>query len=531
MSKQFQTLDSFPKDYYSTLIQRLFERDSSLLSLYPQASPDADFELQIQNKKKFSAASRATLVEELLRQYGDLATGDVKSNILSLNEPNTFTVTTGQQIHIMLGPMYVLYKIWSTLDLAKKLQVQYPHYHFVPVFWMASEDHDKDEIDHFTLFNKNYRWDTSQKGPVGRFTTNSLAQFVQSLSQDFATDEAVLQAFSIFEKAYTNYASLADATRYLVHHFFQHQGLVCIDPDAAAFKQDFKGVMKSELEGNGFGQEIQKQTSALKSLGFKPQINPRDTNLFLFHAGNRERIDRVGEKFVLQPSLAGFDAASLLENLENHPENFSPNVALRPLYQETILPNLAYIAGPGEIAYWMQLYPIFGLAGVPAPILRLRHSFVKSNHKLADLLEKRKLSHGDLLEGIDKVKVKYINHLQGSNPLKEQQVLLQKNIEAINQGLYKAGSAGLKGLKKQADQYLKDLAKELRLMDDTLVNQPQNTSEWNKISKAILQDFNTDSPQERRLFLIETLAKSTTYAAFPGELPSLLPSPLSVVLD
>src|SRR5699024_1121789 len=138
----------------------------------------------------------------------------VQENIESLKQANTFTVTTGHQLNIFTGPLYFIYKIITVINTSKVLAKEYPDCRFVPVYWMASEDHDFEEINHFNLFGKTYRWETSQKGPVGRFSTESIQAVLDDLPEKVP----------LFENAYQEGKTLAAATRHYVHELFGAEG-------------------------------------------------------------------------------------------------------------------------------------------------------------------------------------------------------------------------------------------------------------------------------------------------------------------
>src|SRR5680860_5529 len=121
-------------------------------------------------RRTFEEQRRTTLVQSLITQYeGFDLTDQSRHNIKTLAHANAFTVTTGHQLNLFTGPLYFIYKIVSTINLADKLNRTYPAYHFVPVYWMASEDHDFAEINHFNLDGELFSWETEQKGAVGEF--------------------------------------------------------------------------------------------------------------------------------------------------------------------------------------------------------------------------------------------------------------------------------------------------------------------------------------------------------------------------
>jgi bacillithiol biosynthesis cysteine-adding enzyme BshC len=345
---------------FSSLFLDYITNKDSLKPFYGRFPNIAAFKAQIE-EKIVDEPNRRVLVDTLERQYQSLST---KPDFSVLLQPNTFTVTTGHQLNIFTGPLYIIYKLITTINLAKKLKKAYPSYNFVPVYWMATEDHDFAEINHFSLMGKNYAWQTEQRGAVGRMNPQELKTLFSQIPEKLA----------LFEEAYLKNNTLADAARYYVNELFGAEGLVCLDADDAALKRVFAPFMHDELTQQKSAELVQKRTKELEELGYKTVIVPRDINLFYLDDQLRERIERKedGTYRVLHTKLS-FSESELLTLLDEHPEKFSPNVVLRPLYQETILPNLAYIGGPSEVPYWLQLKSVFDAYQTPFPILMPRN--------------------------------------------------------------------------------------------------------------------------------------------------------------
>jgi uncharacterized protein YllA (UPF0747 family) len=282
---------------------------------------------------------------------------------VDLRDENTFTVTTGHQLNIYTGPLYVIYKLVSTINLARALKAAYPDQCFVPVYWMATEDHDFEEINHFFAFGTKYEWTTSQKGAVGRF---HLSDFPRIPLRN-----------AIFDKAYSEGKTLSEAVRIYMHALFGAEGLVCLDADDARLKSLFAPIMEADLNQQVHEPIVRATTEKLEALGYKTQVAAREVNLFRLTENDRIRLEKGH-------SVEMADA--------------SPNVILRPLYQEVILPNLAYIGGPAEVAYWLQLKGIFDLHQVPFPILLPRNFAIVKTQKQAERAEKLGLSLADLFQ-------------------------------------------------------------------------------------------------------------------------------------
>ncbi len=327
--------------------------------------------------RNFDSADRELLVDTLVEQYRNIGLEEnslVYSNILSLKKESTFTITTGQQIHAYLGPLYVAHKIQTTIALAAKYKEEFPEFNFVPVFWMATEDHDFEEIKDIRIWSKTYEWETESGGPVGRLNPSGLVQIGEKILEENRFTSEQLELIQTCIDAYASADTLANATRAIVHSLYKHTGLVIIDPDNSTFKSQFIGVLKKEIESRFSFEPISNCNKQLKDLGYKPLLNPRKTNLFLLYNGLRQRLDYIEESnvFELSPSKVILSMENIQGIIQENIGDLSPNVVLRPLYQETILPNLAYIGGAAEVSYWLQLSDLFQTTEIPKPLLLLR---------------------------------------------------------------------------------------------------------------------------------------------------------------
>jgi bacillithiol synthase len=363
------SVGAFPKlflDYIS--------KNENLEKFYNQY-PDIQGFSKVIESRKFSDEKRKTLVSVLEKQYQVL---EKKPNLDILLNPNTFTITTGHQLNIFTGPLYVIYKIITIINLAKKLKAEFPAYNFIPVYWMASEDHDFAEIASFNLFGKTFKWETEQKGAVGRMNPAELQAIFDELSEKPV----------IFEEAYLKNTTLSNAARQYMHQLFGSEGLISIDADDAALKGIFSEIIKDDLLNNSANEIVAKTSNELNEMGYHTQITPREINFFYLQDGLRERIIKEDNVYKVMNSELTFSQEEILQILDNQPENFSPNVVLRPLYQETILPNLAYIGGPSEVPYWLQLKGIFNYYGEQFPLLLPRNFALVINQASKKRIEK-----------------------------------------------------------------------------------------------------------------------------------------------
>ncbi|SMD41882.1 bacillithiol biosynthesis cysteine-adding enzyme BshC [Aquiflexum balticum DSM 16537] len=359
------TVDPACTGQFSPLFLDYIRQKPETFSFYNQYPEISNFENLIKGKN-FSLSNRQILVDSLKKQYAGFE-GDalIMEQISSLSDSKTFTVTTGHQLNLFTGPLYFIYKIVATINLAERLKKAYPDCHFVPVYWMATEDHDFEEINYFKLNGKKYQWKSPQKGAVGDFkldeTFRGFFQQVAFFVPDF------------FKEAYQKSEKLSEAVRKYVHHLFGDKGLIVVDGNDANLKRLFIPVIKEDLVNQAPSRFASDQSSKLDDLGYKSQIYPRDINLFYMVDGLRERIEKSDSIYKVLNTAVSFSENEILEELDLHPERFSPNVVLRPLYQEMILPNLAYLGGPAEVIYWLQLKSMFDHFEVQFPAIMPRN--------------------------------------------------------------------------------------------------------------------------------------------------------------
>ncbi len=393
------------------------------LSPFYQYTPQINSFKNVIANRAFESEKRALLNKVLAEQYKDLPSHQaVEDNIERLKQANTFTITTGHQLNIFTGPLYFIYKIATAINTCKILGEQYPEYNFVPVYWMASEDHDFEEINHFSLFGKTYKWETDQQGPVGRFDTSSIQTLLDALPEKVP----------LFEKAYKEHKTLAAATRAFVHALFGDKGLVVLDADHHDLKKSFRHVIKDDILHHHAHEIVTACNEDLAHHEYKSQIFPREINFFYMENGLRERIvENEGRYEVLNTSLS-FSKEELEALIDNAPEKFSPNVVLRPLYEEIVLPNLAYIGGPAEMAYWLQLKGVFEHYKTPFPILMPRNFALIVNKNSCHKLEKLGISPLELFMPYHELKQRYIDdNTENGYHLDEEKTALEELFQKI----------------------------------------------------------------------------------------------------
>jgi len=404
---------------FSSLICDYLKEDKGLQPFYGLHPNIKNFKAQIKAKKSnFSIKNRNVLSRTLHEQYSILQPNKaVKINLNLLDKENTFTITTGHQLCLMTGPLYFLYKIISTINLCDQLKKAYPESDFIPIYWMASEDHDFEEINSFRFRDKSVFWPREAAGAVGDLPLIDLNESLDIFERDLGNSSAAQTVKKWILNSYKKGANLSEATFRLVDQLFGKYGLVVLEPNNKELKSLFSPIIREELtEYNSF-ESVKEQISKIQEArkGYSPQVNPRQINLFYLTDSGRYRIEKDGEDFILNGTDQRFKKKEFLVLVEKHPERFSPNVILRPVYQEVILPNLCYIGGGGELAYWFQLKNNFDRLKVPFPILLLRNSAIIYSEKLGKKINKLNIEKKDLFLKKNNLINKKINQISNIN--------------------------------------------------------------------------------------------------------------------
>lgn len=420
--------------FFSQTVIDYIEDKPELRPFYSYRPDMAGFKALLQKKKV--TADRDLLADVLLKQYETIPTAnqEVNKQIELLRSDNTYTITTGHQLNIFAGPLYFIYKIVTAIKLARELKQQFPDKNFVPVYWMASEDHDFAEINYTNIGGKKVHWWYEATGATGRINPDTMRQALNQYKGVLGLEHYGGELAGIVEKAYAGFDKLADATRYLVNALFGKYGLVIIDADDHRLKKHFAHIMEQDIiEENSF-KHISATNSQLEQLGIHIQVNPREINFFYLADGLRERIVFEDDRYKVLNTDISFTKEELQKTISEHPECFSPNVVMRPLYQEYILPNVAYIGGGAEVVYWLELKSNFEHYQVDFPILILRNSGLIVPRRSASKIGKMQLSACDLFKSTDMIKNNWVTkHSDNQLSLNGEWTQLQQVFEEIKQ--------------------------------------------------------------------------------------------------
>lgn len=402
--------------YFSEMMCDYLERSPKINDFYNNF-PDYDgFERQLEEKgSHYPPSFRTVLSDALKKQYEGFSVSEATmENLEKLQGQNAFTVTTGHQLNLFTGPLYFLYKIASVINMARKLKTRFPEHEFVPVYWMASEDHDFDEICFFNYKGSKLSWKREASGAVGRLSTEGLEKMMNEFSELLGPGKNAKELQRLFKASYLEHQNLAQATRFLANEIFGQEGLVIVDGDDRELKGLFAPQVKEELLNRSCVTEVSATNESLEN-NYHIQVNPREINLFYLTDELRERLVFEDGVYKVNQTDIVFTKDEILKELESNPERFSPNALMRPLYQEVILPNLSYTGGGGELAYWMQLKSYFEKVNVPFPILHLRNSALLVNEKEIDKMERLDIQVSEIFQDQNDLvssKVKEISELR-----------------------------------------------------------------------------------------------------------------------
>lgn len=426
---------------FSKLVIDYLNKKATLLPFIQEYPDIASMGRQIDRKRK-QLLNRTLLVDVLKEQYDKNGIRDASSLIDKLQSENTFTICSAHQPNIFTGYLYVIYKIVQTIKLAEIAKKEYPQYDFVPVFYIGSEDNDIEEIGEFYFKDKRYQWQPDEKGACGRISTTSLLTIRDEILSQFGSSEAEKKLRKQLLAAYDGNKTLAQATSYFLHLIFQDYGLLCLDADDKRCKEVFKHVMYDELVHQRAFNIVSEHNKKLAKQ-YKIQATPREINLFYIDNNVRTRIIKEDQLYSVDTSKLSNDQKSSEWPINNvsllAANNLSPNAILRPLYQESLLPNVAFVGGGGEIAYWCELKSLFDFYEVTYPLLIVRSSLSVVNKKelnkilklglsesfrpLENLLKQKTQEHPayiQLLNNLDTIENKYAQIILYTEKVQEQ---------------------------------------------------------------------------------------------------------------
>lgn len=393
---------------FTKLVEAYTENDIRLQPYFSFEPEMTGIEAAVRARHSFPV-DRKLLVDTLRRRYAGMQLTDRQEEHLdALSSDACFTVCTAHQPNLFTGPLYFIYKIVHAIRLADELCKRHPDLHFAPVYYMGSEDADKDELAHVVVNGVRHEWNTAQTGAFGRMVIDAgLTRLLDRISAQLSGAPFHPELDTLMRSCFVEGNTIEQATFRFVHAVFAERGLLILLPDDPELKRSFVALAKKELT-ESFSQQTVNETIQHFPADFTIQAQGRAINLFYLADGIRNRIVFDSDVYEVLNTPIRFSKKELLAELQHHPERFSPNVLLRPLYQEMLLPNVAFIGGGAELAYWLLLKNLFSEAKVFFPVLLLRNSFLLISGETTRLSEKLQLSDAELFHSYDELSLAYV---------------------------------------------------------------------------------------------------------------------------
>lgn len=412
-------------------VERFYERNFSMQETY------GDFLKLLSQSER---PHRNRLADIISRQYSDQKPSkQTQSNIELLGSNKTIAVVTGQQLGILGGPLYTIYKTITAIKLCNFLKEKFDEYQFVPIFWLEGDDHDYDEVRISNILNNDnklltVKYEDGLEDEVNRGSVAEL-KFNENLNKVFAELQNGLREtefknsiLDFYKSFYSVNKTFMESFRELMISLFDDYGLIVFNPVHPEIKQLLKPIFSQEITNymnqTGF---LVERSAELEEL-YHAQVKVKPINLFFMENNERLLIEPVEKEFRLKGKRKKFTQEELLAQLENSPEKFSPNVLLRPICQDFLFPTAFYIGGPGEISYFAQISPLYKIYNLLQPYIYPRASATIVEKGAKSVLEKYKLEYRDLFTTEEDL----VSKIVASNSDTNLEALFQTTSESIN---------------------------------------------------------------------------------------------------
>lgn len=459
--------------------------------------------------KQYNRPHRELLSEIIKDQYkDDQISVKTEKNISLLSDSSTLAVVTGQQLAILGGPLYTIYKIISAIKLAQHSTEQNEGYHFVPVFWLEGDDHDFEEIRSINILDESnslqlLTYDDllpieENRGNIGNLVIKeTIENFLNTFSAQLRDTEYKGDVLSLINSCYKQGETFKSAFRKLLFNLFDKFGLILFDPQDDKIKLLLYPLFKNEiLNFRKHSEQAVLRSAELEEL-YHAQVKVRPVNLFMNYEKGRYLIEPTENTFRLKHKRVKLSEEELLKNLDENPSAFSPNVLLRPICQDFLFPTAFYVAGPGEVAYFAQVMPLYKEYGIPEPIIYPRSSATLIEKSVGNVLDKFHLSITDFFIGNEKVMDKIIRSLTSSDIDKQfdnaggQVEALMDELKANLEDLDKTTADSSDKYKQKMLHYLEELkvkAKEAQKKKYEIALRQANRALINILPNGVLQE-------------------------------------------
>ncbi len=356
-------------------------------------------------------SDRKQVTQTIKNQYlNKRISAKTSQNIKLLEERNCLAIVTGQQLGLAGGPLYTIYKTLSAIKFATHLNEKHPDFYFVPVFWLAGDDHDFEEISSINVLsgenkveNIAYRTDEDperEAGSVGGMRLEKeIEDFISQMGSSVRNTEFTNDVIAFLSSIYQTGKTIAESFGEMMFKFFDKYGLVIFNPQATDVKRLLLPVFRNELENYRTHATKLIQVSAGLDEEYHAQVKIRPINLFVNNENGRYLLDPLeNNEFRLKRKKVKFTKEELSQLLESSPEMFSPNVILRPICQDYLFPTAFYVGGPAEIAYFAQIIQMYKMFNLATPVAWPRISATIVEKSVQTLVQKYGISINDFFE-------------------------------------------------------------------------------------------------------------------------------------
>lgn len=521
MSISYKSLPS-----YSELFTAYIDNFETLDKFYEFNFRNAgDFQKCIELKKesyiKGKNFFRNEIADILKEQNKKFNSGEKTfENITLLNDHNTFAVVTGQQAGILTGPYYTILKALNTIQLSDNLKEKFPEYNFVPVFWLEADDHDFLEINNINIISKEnelknlkYFVNGSEQEkylqPVGSIILDEHIEiFKKELKESFNHSDYTDKLFESINESYSEGKDMKTAFVHFMNKIIIDKGIIFIDPTDIEIKKLLKPVFETEL--NTFPQICEKviDTSVELEEKFTVQVKPKAINLFYIHDGNRYLIEpRENDIFALKNSRQKFTKDEMSGFLETNPERFSWNVVTRPICQDYLLPTVAYIGGPSEIAYFGQFRQVYNFFDITMPVIYPRTSVTILENRVKNFMEKNELNFEELFDEKETGNklLKMNSDVSADQIFSDLKGELRGVFYTYEKELTRIDARQTEGFSKRNSQFLESLEVAKEKFISSQSKQTEVIS--NQYNKALLFTYPENTLQERKINITYFLNK------------------------
>ncbi|MBU2492601.1 MAG: bacillithiol biosynthesis cysteine-adding enzyme BshC [Bacteroidetes bacterium] len=460
----------------------------------------------------YNRPHRDAVINIIKKQYQNLnASKQTEVNLELLASKKTLAVVTGQQLGIFGGPMYTFYKTITAIKLCRSLKEKFEGYNFVPVFWLEGDDHDLDEVSSLNIIDKSNELkvlkygdaleEGTNKGSVGHIKlTEDIRKFIKEFNDETRDSDFKEDLMNRLNSSYKEGVTFNAAFKNLIFDIFDEYGLIIFNPQEIEIKRILKDIFKNELENFREHTDVLVEKSAELEEEYHAQVKVKPINLFASEKDGRFLIEPVDENYRLKGKRKTLTKDELFEWLERAPEDFSPNVLLRPICQDYLLPTAFYIAGPGEISYFAQVTPLYGFFNIPQPYIYPRGSATIVEKNITNVLEKYNLKYTDLFFDEKELIEKVIGSLseakidddilEAKNLIEEKIIKIRENFLQIDQTLGDVTDKSLERINQTLDQLMQKAKKAEERNHETAIRQ---------VTKARNLFYPNNNLQEREL--------------------------------